>query len=330
MTLPPIKHRSLGHSRTEFTVTIAEEKRSQAEAAALAKLGEKMNVPGFRPGKIPSEVVREKAGDASILDATLDLLLPTIVTDLLTEHKLIPVVPPKVAVTSREPLTITVLIAEKPDVKLKHADRIKAEKSEVTVAEKDIDDFLVKMLKPMGITEVTEEIAKEKLGMPSVEVLRKNVREALEHDAKDKEQRRREKVLLDSLEAAVQAEIADELLEHEERLLLEELGQSLKRAEMSFEGWLKQSSLTPETFKQDLRKKATRRWKLRLGMEQLIEELSINIPDPEVDQRMQAMLNSVPPEQYSEAKERMADPETRMSLKWQMTMEKLMETLLAR
>jgi FKBP-type peptidyl-prolyl cis-trans isomerase (trigger factor) len=99
---------------------------------------------------------------------------------------------------------------------------------------------------------------------------------------------------------------------------------------MSFEGWLKQSSLTPETFKQDLRKKATRRWKLRLGMEQLIEELSINIPDPEVDQRMQAMLNSVPPEQYSEAKERMADPETRMSLKWQMTMEKLMETLLAR
>lgn len=106
-------------------MTIAEEKRSQAEAAALAKLGEKMNVPGFRPGKIPSEVVREKAGDASILDATLDLLLPTIVTDLLTEHKLIPVVPPKVAVTSREPLTITVLIAEKPDVKLKHADRIR-------------------------------------------------------------------------------------------------------------------------------------------------------------------------------------------------------------
>ncbi|MEI8230690.1 MAG: trigger factor [Candidatus Peregrinibacteria bacterium] len=142
--LPSIEKEKNG--RITCTVSFDEAKIAPAEAKALQNLGRKVQIPGFRPGKIPMEKLREKISEGDLLEETVRELLPQTVEALIKEHDIKPIAQPKVELTEKKPLTLKLIFVEHPTVKLKGVEKIKIPKNAPKVEDKEIDRVIASVL----------------------------------------------------------------------------------------------------------------------------------------------------------------------------------------
>lgn len=139
-TISPPKR--LKQSRVQCAVACTAEEVAAAEEKVLRRAAETMRLPGFRPGKAPLASVREKMGEDALMEEIVREVLPDLFETIIKEHRVKPIIPPKVELQSRTPLTLTLVFIEKPDVTVKGADKIRVKKTETTIAEKDVDRML--------------------------------------------------------------------------------------------------------------------------------------------------------------------------------------------
>lgn len=128
--------------RVTCTVSFSEQQVEAAQEKALRQLGKDTRIKGFRPGKAPVEMLRQQIDAGDLLQETIRALLPSIIEQLMSEHGLKPIIPPKVEAQSRTPLTLTVTFVEQPDVALKGISKIKIAKREPKLEEKDIEQMI--------------------------------------------------------------------------------------------------------------------------------------------------------------------------------------------
>ncbi len=142
-----ISFQKLPQAKTKCTVKISAEQRSIAEQKALASLSEHANIKGFRKGKAPPDMVRAGIDPDDLLKETARVFLPDAVRQCLEQSKAAPILPPQVHVESQEPLVLSILFIEKPEVRLKKPEKITIEKKQTSAVEaKDIDAFLQRVL----------------------------------------------------------------------------------------------------------------------------------------------------------------------------------------
>ncbi len=151
----------LKQSRVQSTVTFTADESSKAEAKAIEKLGESVRIEGFRPGRAPADMIRSKINPADINEETVRMLLPSVFDTLIKEHKLQPIIPPKVDLTSKEPLTLTLTFVERPEVKVKGADKIRVKKTEIKADEKDVNRMVDYLKNQYRTTTPVDRISKE-------------------------------------------------------------------------------------------------------------------------------------------------------------------------
>jgi trigger factor len=130
------------------TITIVPaEHVKQSEEQALARLARDVDVKGFRPGKTPPELVREKVGVEALFEEMIRTLLPDVLRDALTVSKANPILRPAASIVSKEPLTVALTFVERPTVLLKKPEKISLEKKQVLQpTEQDIDGFIRNLL----------------------------------------------------------------------------------------------------------------------------------------------------------------------------------------
>ncbi|PIR48546.1 trigger factor [Candidatus Peregrinibacteria bacterium CG10_big_fil_rev_8_21_14_0_10_55_24] len=148
-------------NRIVCTVTFSAQEISPAETQALAKLGEAVRIPGFRPGKVPPKMLRERVDPGALLEETVRALMPSTFKRLVEEHDLKPIMAPKVEAQSRDPLTVTITFVEHPDVKVKGASKIRVDRKEVKIDPKDIDRMMDYVLSQHQKTQEVERAAQE-------------------------------------------------------------------------------------------------------------------------------------------------------------------------
>ncbi len=134
--------KKLSQSRTQFTVTFTMEETLAAEGKTIARVGQSVRIDGFRPGKAPAEEVRKRVPAEALLEETVRDVLPGVFQTLFGSNKVSPVIPPKVDVQQKAPLTIVVIATERPEVKVKGAEKIKIAKKEPSFDEKDVTRML--------------------------------------------------------------------------------------------------------------------------------------------------------------------------------------------
>lgn len=127
----------------------------EADVAALEynktcrKIGETVNIPGFRKGKAPRSMIEKHVGVTKIQQKTLDALLPNIFADLISEHQFDLVTEPIVESYTFElgkPVSIISKLEVKPEVNL-----VNYKGQTVDVPEfKQSDDAIEKELKVLS------------------------------------------------------------------------------------------------------------------------------------------------------------------------------------
>lgn len=125
--------------RSTVTVTVPADVAAQSARQALEKLGSQVNVKGFRPGKAPESVVREKIDPERLFEETVRLALRVTLPGVLREHSLAPIIPPRVETVSREPLTLAISFVERPPVTVKNPGKLAPAKKETAVDPKDVE-----------------------------------------------------------------------------------------------------------------------------------------------------------------------------------------------
>lgn len=155
MTTEPTVQR-LKQGRVECTVTFSESELAPAEQQALEHLSKDLKIEGFRPGKIPPDLAKQHIDRGALFEHTIRNALPSVLETLIEEHEIQSVIPPKVEAESIEPVVIKITFVEKPEVKLKGVDKIKIEKKEPKVDEKDVNNMIDYILKQHQKTTVVE------------------------------------------------------------------------------------------------------------------------------------------------------------------------------
>ena len=139
----------LEHSHVQVDVVVDEKTWKGAQDKAFNKLAENVTVDGFRKGKAPKNLVKDKIDPMKVMDEAINALLPKIYEEILTEDKIRPFARPAVDVTkvSDTELEVKFILVTAPEVKLGAYKGLEIGKKAVKVTKKDIEEALEGTLK---------------------------------------------------------------------------------------------------------------------------------------------------------------------------------------
>ncbi|MEG3091730.1 trigger factor [Sphingomonas sp. PB1R3] len=130
-----------------YTLTITAKDIEGKVDAELKRIAPQMKMPGFRPGKVPTNLVRKMHGPALLQDA-LNTALQEGVQSLIAEQNLRPAMQPQVELAEGyEPgqdAKLTVTLEVLPQVPTPAIDALKLERLTVPVADEAVDEQLQK------------------------------------------------------------------------------------------------------------------------------------------------------------------------------------------
>ncbi len=142
MKIKQIKHKD--ELTIEWDITLPAKSVDEVLENKYHDLKKKVNLPGFRPGKVPVNIIKKRYSK-NVLSETLDKLINESLTKAVKERNLKPSVQPKVNIKKYEEgkdlefNAIFQLMPEIPDFELKN---ISVERSKLKIEKKDIDNSL--------------------------------------------------------------------------------------------------------------------------------------------------------------------------------------------
>ncbi len=150
-----------------YTLTIPAKDIEARVDAELKRVAPQVRMPGFRPGKVPANIVRKMHGPALLQDA-LNTSIQEGIQSLIAEQKLRPAIQPSVALgEGYEPgkdAELTVELEVLPQVPAPAIDALKLERLTVPAADSVIDEQLQKFADQTKKWDDTEEGYAAKMG----------------------------------------------------------------------------------------------------------------------------------------------------------------------
>ena len=139
----------LEHSHVQVDVVVDEKTWKGAQDKAFNKLAENITVDGFRKGKAPKNLVKDKIDPMKVMDEAINALLPKIYEEILTKDGIRPFARPAVDVTkvSDTELEVKFILVTAPEVKLGAYKGLEIGKKAVKVTKKDLEEALEGTLK---------------------------------------------------------------------------------------------------------------------------------------------------------------------------------------
>nr|NIS41848.1 trigger factor [Desulfuromonadales bacterium] len=140
---------STGTLERRMRVELPAERIEKEVDSRLKSVGKNVKIKGFRPGKVPPKVVRQRYG-AQIRQEVLSDLMQQSYTDAVQQENLNPAGGPQIETEAEgdgKGFTYVATFEVMPEVELKGLDKIKVEKPEVEIGDSDLDDMIENLRK---------------------------------------------------------------------------------------------------------------------------------------------------------------------------------------
>ena len=128
---------------------------------AYKSLSEKINIPGFRKGKVPAAMIDQRVGRAAVLDEAINSALPTFYSQAAKDNDVLVIGRPNVEITElvdNEKFAFTVEVDIRPDIKLPNFSEIKIEVDDVKVTDADIDEQVESLRTRFGTLKTVDKV----------------------------------------------------------------------------------------------------------------------------------------------------------------------------
>ena len=128
---------------------------------AYKSLSEKITIPGFRKGKVPSAMIDQRVGRGAVLDEAINAAIPTFYSQAAKDNDVLVIGRPTVEVTElkdNENFAFTIEVDIRPDIALPNFSEIKIEVDDVKVTEADIEEQVQALRTRFGTLTTVEKV----------------------------------------------------------------------------------------------------------------------------------------------------------------------------
>ena len=134
----------LEHCHTEVLVNVDKDLWKKAQNKAFNKLASDITIPGFRKGKAPLNLVKQRVDQMKVFNEAINNVLNPVYQDILKEEKIEPMARPSFDVTklSEEELELKVTIVTAPEVELGKYKGYELGKKEAEVNDKEVEQAI--------------------------------------------------------------------------------------------------------------------------------------------------------------------------------------------
>ncbi|WXB78067.1 trigger factor [Janibacter alittae] len=146
---------NLSPTRVKLTVEVPSEELQPHVDAALKSIGDQIQVPGFRKGKVPARIIEQRVGKGAVIQEAVNEALPEFFGKAVDETEIDPIGQPQVDITEvpmtdEENLTFTVEVDVRPEVTLPDYDGLKIEVDNLEVTDADVEEKLTELRERFG------------------------------------------------------------------------------------------------------------------------------------------------------------------------------------
>jgi len=152
-----------GNLERRLRVEVPAERINKEIENRLRRVGKTAKIKGFRPGKVPAKVIRQRYGD-QVRQEVLSEMMQTSYSEALQRESLVPAGGPQIhpeRAGDDEGLVYTATFEVYPEVELADLDRISVTRPVVEITEADVDDMMENLRKQKAEWESVDRPAAE-------------------------------------------------------------------------------------------------------------------------------------------------------------------------
>jgi len=134
---------SIGPTRVKLSIEVTFEELTPHISKAYKSIAEKVNIPGFRKGKVPPSMIDQRVGRGAVLDEAINDALPDFYSQAARKHEVFVIGRPSVDITElkdNELLSFTVEVDVRPEITLPDFSTVEIEVDDVKLEDSEIDE----------------------------------------------------------------------------------------------------------------------------------------------------------------------------------------------
>lgn len=143
--------------QVKLTVEVDPGKLESSKKRAARNIARRMKIPGFRPGKAPYHVIMRYAGEATIVEEGIDILVQDIYPELIQDAQIEPYGPGTLEnIPSLDPPILEFIIPLEAEVELGDYGSIRKDFSPTAVTDDDVEEILKNLQEQRAVVEPVE------------------------------------------------------------------------------------------------------------------------------------------------------------------------------
>lgn len=285
--------------------SISPETLESHKKLVIADLKKNVEVPGFRKGNAPEDMIISHVGEGSILEKLASSALQNAYPDIVKDNDIKPISIPRITVTklaSGNPLEFKIEVALMPKFSLpnykKIAKEVISKKQKPEVTEKEIDDVIAEVQKIRGkeeeTKELTDETVKELGNFKSIADLKEKVKENLLLEKEVAEQKKTRQDIIAEIGKETKLTVPKIMIEDELQNTRVRLSKELEKRQMKKEDYLKAIKKTEEEFWKEEEGIIEKQLKDRFILKEIAEKEQVKIDDKEIEHELKHLKTHYP------------------------------------
>lgn len=282
-----VKVKKLPKSEVEIEADIIASALTEAREIAIKKAQETLEIPGFRVGHVPANVVIKQVGEMKLLEQAAGIALDAEYGNIISEHGIRAIGMPKITITKLapgNPLSFKIVTTVLPEISLENYSEIakkeNSEKEEVFTATDEEAEKVADDLKK-----------RDEKNFKDSEDLRKKIKENIIEQKKFQAKEKKRLAMAEKMIASASIDLPELLVEHELEQMLNQFRSDIERAGLTYEGYLQQINKKEEDIKKEWRKNAENKASLQLILNHIASKENIKPDEKLVKKEMEHILN---------------------------------------
>ncbi len=316
------KINKLEKSEVEIESIIDSEKFASYEDKALKRVGARIEIPGFRIGHAPNDMIKKNTNPIMLLEEMAELAIHDVYPQILEENKIDAIGQPQVQITKIAPgndLEFKIRTAVLPEIKLPDYKKIakdevkKAGDITVEVKDEDIEKVLKDLQKMRAhegmhkhegddvdehnhpeitddmLPELNDEFAKSFGEFANLDALKNKITENIKMEKEVEAKDKRRLAIIESIIADTKGDIPELLVNAEIDKLFYKLEADIQNVGFKMEDYLKQIGKSVEELRKEWYGEAEKRAKLQMVLYTISKDEGLKPTDEEVKKEAEAI-----------------------------------------
>ncbi len=280
--------KKISDTELEFVLELPFADVERHREAALKDLGANLELPGFRKGHVPQNIMLERLGPMTILEEMAERAIRDWYPKFIEEQKIDAVGHPQIAITKLaegNPMGLKITQEQLPEIKVPDYKKIAT----------DINKKLDAEAKPIALDEgeldkVAEEIKQQREGKELSEVEKTKVSENILEEKRMRAKDKRRIAIVDAILEKTKFGLPKVLVERQMSRFVDEIKSNLERMGLKWADYLSHAKKTEEEVKEAGRSDAEKRVRTELLVKALVAAEGITPSEDEIAGEMKHIM----------------------------------------